>query len=98
MSDNLSFALRTYLGAGGTGGYLPYGETARMESAFPGSAHKWVSRFTKYLELDHPPSDWNSSDLAQEQRMFEAKAARLFPELDAVAVNALACRWSYSWR
>jgi hypothetical protein len=98
MSNDVSTALRVYLGAVEYGGYLPYGATDRMRSAFPGSADDWLLRLEKYLALEHPPSDWSHSEIFQEQVAFEAKAAGIFPELDSAALNALACRWSYSWK
>ena len=98
MSKDVSNALRVFLGAGGSGGYLPYGEADRMTSAFADRADDWLREIQKFLALEHPPSDWSNSDLAREQLRFESIAARLFPELDSVAINALACRWSYSWK
>jgi hypothetical protein len=98
MSNDVSTALQVYLGSGESGGYLPYGAADRMTSAFADKADDWLIRLEKYLALEHPPSDWKQSEFAQEQRTFESIAAGLFPELDAAAVNALACRWSYSWK
>lgn len=98
MSNDVSTALRVYLGAGDSGGYLPFGGSDRMTSAFAGSADDWLLWLEKYLALEHPPSEWSHSEIAREQLTFEAKAAGLFPELDSAAVNALACRWSYSWK
>ena len=48
--------------------------------------------------VDHLPAEWASPDLAQEQKKFQSKVMQIFPELDEVAANSLACRWSYSWR
>jgi hypothetical protein len=89
----VSTALRVYLGAGESGGYLPYGAADRMTSAFADNADDWLLRLEKYLALEHSPSDWSQPELAQEQLTFESKAARLFPELDPAAVHALACKW-----
>lgn len=98
MVNDVSTALRVYLGAGEFGGYLPHGAVDRMTFAFAGSADDWLLRLEKYLALEHPPSDWIHSEIAREQLAFETEAAGLFPELDSSAVNALACRWSYSWK
>lgn len=98
MSSEVSSALRVYLGASESGGYLPYGATNRMTSAFGDRADDWLPQLNKYLAFEHPPSEWSCTDLAQEQFAFESKAASHFPELDSAALNALACRWSYSWK
>jgi len=69
-----------------------------MSAAYGKDAATELAQIQKYLEIDHPPSDWSQSDLAGEQRVFEEKLALLFPELDDIAVNSLARRWSYSWK
>lgn len=98
MKSESSAVLKVYLGANQAGGYLPFGHTERMSVAYGKDAATKLAQIQKYLEIDHPPSDWSQSDLAGEQRVFEAKLALLFPELDDIAVNSLARRWSYSWK
>lgn len=98
MKSEASAALEVYLGANQTGGYLPMGQSERMSAAYGDDAKAKLELIQKYLEFDHPSSDWSRPDLAQEQKAVEALLAQRFPELDRVAVNALACRWSYSWK
>ncbi|MBB6092355.1 hypothetical protein HNQ60_001201 [Povalibacter uvarum] len=98
MNEEASAAIRVYLGAGPTGGYQPIGQMDRMKQAFPHDHEQKLTRIKKYLEEDHPPAEWSSRELAKEQKVFEAMLAKKFPELDSVAINALACCWSYQWR
>ena len=98
MNTGASSVLKVYLGASQSGGYLPYGHVERMSSAYGNDADAMLAKIQKYLDMDHPLSDWSQSDLGKEQQVFEALLAQSFPELSNVAVNALACRWSYSWR
>lgn len=98
MSSEASNVLKVYLGADKTGGYRPFDHEKRMSIAYGHDAETKLSEIKKYLEVDHPQSAWSCSDLAQEQKAFEAQLVQRFPELDMVAANALACRWSYSWR
>jgi AraC-like DNA-binding protein len=98
MNNEDSAAIKIYLGAGPTGGYQPIDQQERMKQAFPNDHEQKLTRIKKYLEEDHPPDTWSSSDLVQEQKAFEALLAKKFPELDSVAVNSLACCWSYQWR
>jgi hypothetical protein len=98
MNSEASNVLKVYLGASETGGYRPFDHDKRMSVAYNHDADAKLSEIKKYLEVDHPQPEWSCSDLAQEQKAFEALLAHRFPELDKVAVNALACRWSYSWR
>lgn len=69
-----------------------------MKKAFPSDHEQKLIHIQKYLDEDHPPSAWSSTELLQEQRAFEGSLAKKFPELDSIALNALACRWSYNWR
>jgi hypothetical protein len=98
MRSESNAVLKVYLGANQAGGYLPFGHAERMSVAYGKDAETKLAQIRKYLEVDHSPSDWSQSDLAGEQKVFEAKLARHFPELDNIAVNSLACRWSYSWK
>jgi hypothetical protein len=98
MSSEASAILKVYLGASQTGGYRPFGHEERMRVAYANNAETKLAEIQKYLDADHPHSKWSHSELAQEQKEFEKVLTMQFPELDKVAVNALACRWSYSWR
>jgi hypothetical protein len=98
MNDEASTAIKIYLGAGPTGGCQPIGQQERMKLAFPNDHEQKLMRIKRYLEEDHPPAAWSSGDLVLEQKAFEALLSKRFPELDSVAINALACRWSYQWR
>ena len=98
MNQEASAVIKIYLGAGPTGGYQPIGQQDRMKQAFPQDHEHKLARIKKYLDEDHPPAAWSSNDLVQEQKAFEAMLAKKFPELDSVAINALACCWSYQWR
>lgn len=98
MNTESSAILKVYLGANQMGGYLPLGHEERMSTAYGKDAEARLAQVQQYLDMDHPPSDWSQIDLAQEQQVFEGILAERFPELDKVAVNALACRWSYSWK
>ncbi len=99
MAHDPSEILVVYLGAAESGGYLPIGEEERLQAAFPIDTKAARDAIAKYLNFpDYPSTEWTSSDLATEQRIYEQKLARAFPELSPRAVNALACRWSYNWR
>jgi hypothetical protein len=99
MAHDPSEILIVYLGASESGGYLPMGQQERLNAAFPGDAKAALDAIEKYLHFpDYPSTEWTSDDLATEQRIYEQRLARAFPELSARAVNALACRWSYGWR
>ena len=96
MNTEVSDTLKTYLGSGESGGYLPYGHEERMSTAYGDNAVAKISQIREYLAADHCAQ--SHSDLGQEQKVFEIALAQRFPELDAIAINALACRWSYSRR
>ncbi|HEY6019514.1 MAG TPA: hypothetical protein VIY48_06325 [Candidatus Paceibacterota bacterium] len=98
MNTNPSAILKVYLGAGKAGGYLPYGQAERMSIAYENDAEAKLAEIQQYLDMDYPPPSWSQTDLAQEQQVFEKMLEQRFPELDKVAINALACRWSYSWK
>lgn len=99
MAHDPSEILVVYLGASESGGYLPVGQEERLEAALPRDAKAARAAIEGYLQFpDYPLTEWTSNDLATEQRIYEQKLARAFPELTARAINALACRWSYSWR
>lgn len=99
MKNDPSEVLALYLGAGPAGGYQPAGGEDRLRAAFPRDFRSVRSSLDKYLELpDYPPHEWTSNDLAKEQTIYEQRLAHKFPELDARAINALACCWSYGWR
>jgi hypothetical protein len=98
MNSAASEILKIYLGAGPTGGYQPGGHKERMYAAFANSADAKIDVIQKYLDIEHPISEWLHSDLAKEQQEVEVMLAQRFPELDKVAVNSLACWWSYSWK
>lgn len=99
MAHDPSEILAIYLGADEAGGYLPMGQEERLSAAFPGDAKSALALIERYLDFpDYPPTEWTSNDLATEARIYEQKLARAFPELNARAINALACRWSYDWR
>jgi hypothetical protein len=70
-----------------------------LGAEFPHDAKSAREAIEKYLQFpDYPPTEWSSSDLPTEQRIYEQRLGRAFPELNARATSALACRWSYSWR
>ena len=96
--NEVSDILKVYLGAGDRGGYLPYGHEERMRVAYADDARIRLAQVQKYLDEDQPMSSRTSLDMVLEQKIFEAALASKFPELDAVAINSLACRWSYAWR
>jgi len=99
MAHDPSEILIVYLGANGSGGFLPMGQEERLKAAFPRDAKVARDAIERYLQFpDYPSTEWTSNDLATEQGIYEQKLARAFPELTARAINALACRWSYSWR
>lgn len=99
MAHDPSDVLVVYLGADASGGYMPMGREERLNAAFPRDAQSARKAIEKYLQFpDYPPAKWTSNNLAEAQCEYERRLARAFPELTARAVNALACRWSYSWR
>jgi len=99
MAYDPSEVLVLYLGAGESGGYSPMGHEERLRAAFPIDFTSARESIEKYLQFpDYPPTEWASNDLAVAQGIYEQRLARAFPELSARAINALACRWSYSWR
>jgi hypothetical protein len=99
MAHDPSEALAIYLGAAESGGYTPMGQEERLRAAFPHDAAAVRAEIEGYLQFpDYPPTEWTSNDLAEAQRVYEQRLTQAFPELNARAVNALACRWSYSWR
>ena len=99
MTHDPSDVLVVFLGAGESGGYLPTGQEERLRVAFPLDAESARESIERYLQFcGHPPTSWTSNDLVAEQRIYEQMLARAFPELSRQAINALACRWSYSWR
>lgn len=98
MSSEASKVLKIYLGADEAGGYRPFDHEKRMTVAYQDDAPAKLSEIKKYLDVEHTLSEWTYSDLVQEHKVFEQQLAQRFPELDKVAINALACRWSYSWR
>jgi hypothetical protein len=99
MAHDPNEVLVVYLGAGESGGYLPMGQEERLRAAYPRDARSVREAIERYLQFpDYPPIEWTSNDLAAEQCIYEQRLARAFPELNARAINALACRWSYSWR
>lgn len=100
MEIDLSDALCIYLGAGPQGGYRPIGSgEERLRVAYPSHFAEARAAIAKYLvELDYPVKNWTSDNLAAEQRVYEESLRVAYPELSARAINALACRWSYSWR
>ena len=99
MKFDPSAALLVYLGAGTTGGYQPIGTEERLKAAYPRDFHAAHQSIKKYLEFSaHPLENWTSDDLAKEQGIFEQELAGAFPDLSAPALNALACRWSFSNR
>jgi hypothetical protein len=99
MAHDPSQVLTVYLGAGESGGYLPMGQEERLRKAFPRDFDSVRESIEKYLKFpDYPPTEWTTNDLAAAQGIYEQRLAQAFPELSARAVNALACRWSYSWR
>jgi hypothetical protein len=99
MAHGPNEILAVYLGASESGGYLPTGQDERLRAAFSSGATAARESIERYLQFpDYPPTEWTSTDLAAEQRIYEQRLARAFPELNGRAINALACRWSYSWR
>lgn len=99
MAHDPSEVLAVYLGAGESGGYMPMGQEERLRVAFPRDARSVRELIEKYLQFpDYPPTEWTSNDLSEAQRVYEQRLTQAFPELNARAIYALACRWSYSWR
>src|SRR6185503_14054496 len=94
MKPDINAILKIYLGSGHDGGYQPIGVKERFERAFPHDHAEKLALIRMYLQQDHQP-DWSKHTLAQEQIAFAADLAEEFPELDAVAAKALACRWSF---
>ena len=75
------------------------GQDERLKAALPHDFKSAREAIEKYLQFpDYLPNEWTSNDLATEQRIYEHRLASAFPETDARAINALACRWSYGWR
>ena len=99
MTHDPSDVLAVYLGASESGGYMPLGQEERLRAAFPRDTNSVREAIERYLQgPDYPPTQWSSNDLAAQQRIYEQKLARAFPELSARAINALACRWSFGWK
>lgn len=98
MKSTANAILKVYLGAREDGGYQPTGGVERVEAAFPGNCKERLVKIEKYLNEDHPSAKWTEPDLAKEQTSFEKILGNKFPELDHIAIYALACRWSYRWK
>jgi len=92
--------LITYLGAGVRGGYQPIGCEERLKSAYPTQFNQAKLLVEKYLNTmsDHPPNKWMSNDLAKERSIYESSLEAQYPELGKLAINSLACYWSYQWK
>lgn len=98
MNSDINYILKVYLGTDSRGGYQPVGIDQRMKQAFPNDHDAKMVLIAKYLEAEHPPTVWEKVGLAEEAEVFADKLANRFPELDAVAVRALANRWSFGWK
>jgi hypothetical protein len=99
MTHDPNEVLITYLGAGPSGGCSPVAQEERLNAAYPHDARAVRAAIEKYLRFpDYPPDEWSTGDLAEAQRIYEQRLSAAFPELNARAINALACRWSYGWR
>lgn len=98
MNTEVNEILKVYLGAGASGGYLPHSHEERMRAAYGEHAISKLELIQKYLNEDHPMTDWTQKDYAKEASAFDLELAKKYPELDQTTLNALACRWSYGWR
>jgi hypothetical protein len=94
MKLDVNRVLKIYLGADENGGYEPLRRDERMKEAFPESYPQMMAVIAPYLAED-PDPDWTSGDLIQQAKGLEAVLRRKFPELDAIAVKALANRWHF---
>lgn len=56
----------------------PSGSEQRMTSTYGREADAKLAQIRKYLDCDHPPSDWSNADLAKEQGVVEVKIAAQF--------------------
>jgi hypothetical protein len=97
MKPNINCVLKVYLGTDENGGYEPLYCDERMREAFPDSHPQMMELIAPYLAEDQEP-DWTKGDLVQERDRFEARLREKFSELDAIAVSALANRWSFDWK
>lgn len=97
MSIDINHALKVYLGASKDGGYQPLSGEERLSEAFPRDYSRIVELITPYLEENQEPN-WSKGDLIQETSRFASSLKQKFPELDSIAISALANRWSYGWK
>jgi hypothetical protein len=94
---NINEVLKLYLGADANGGYQPIGCDERLRSAFPDDYSRLLQSIALYLDADHTP-DWSKRDLIQERNLFIEELEQKFPELDGIAIRALANRWSFGYQ
>ena len=97
MNLDLSNALKVYLGADEDGGFQPIYCEKRLRAAFPSDYSRVIDLINPYLSEYQEP-DWSNGDLVQETKRFASTLEKKFPELDTIAIRALANRWSYAWK
>lgn len=95
MSPGINSVLKIYLGTDGNCAYEPLYSDDRLRQAFPYKYSEMMRLITPYLEVDREP-DWKHN-LAEEADRFAEELRSRFPELDEIAVRALANRWHFGW-
>ena len=95
MGPNISYALKTYLGADENGAYEPLYCEERLKQSFPEDHTEMMRLITPYLEVDRRPN--SGQELTEDADRFAEELRDRFPELDEIAVRALANRWHFGW-
>src|SRR5262245_17643437 len=98
MKPDASSVLKIYLGADDNGGYEPLYRDERMKKAFPDSHVRMMELIAPYLAEERDPDlSVGSADLISQASQFAEHLRRKFPELDDIAIKALANRWHFGW-